>query len=115
MGSSKSLPSIYCTYKDKCPSRTRSRICVPCIYKSRTGQTRLQCRELCINNPNLQHDNHPIVNVICEMCSKCSCAETKMCDSCHKYMSDFVYPPSTSDDRLKLLKPFEPNNTFSKW
>ncbi len=89
-----SMPSIYCTYVDKCPSRNRSRICVPCLYKNRTGEQHptknkpYKCNNFCSNNTSLKN-GHP--NLTCNVClniMRCSCTETKVCKTCYDYMSD---------------------------
>lgn len=126
MPSSTSMPSIYCIYDDKCPSRNRSAICVPCLYKNRTGLS----KPLLLNgyNPNCSERikcYDPISNLVCDSCLKyrksgvfqslCKCTSYKVCGTCYNYMKDYVFPPATSDDRLSLLKPYEAYNNFAKF
>lgn len=117
--SDQSMPSNYCEYVDRCPSRNRSRICVPCLYKNRTGQQRpnRECNNRCSNNPSLQYkEGYPLVNSICENCNAlCSCTPTKLCKTCYNFMENHVFPPSTSHDRLSLLKPYEAHNNYAKF
>lgn len=121
----KSLPSIYCEYSDKCPSRNRSAICVPCLYKNITGQQRperkslYKCNELCSNNPNLQYkEGYPLVNGICKNCVNykllCSCTPAKLCGTCREFIRNYVFPPAAAD-RLSLLKPYESDNNYAKF
>jgi len=133
MGSNQSLeidtnlPSIYCVYaKDKCPSRNRSAICVPCLYKNRTGLLKPPLLNGC--NPNCTERikcYDPISNLLCDSCLKyrktgafqslCKCTSYKLCENCYYFMKDYVFPPVTSDDRLSLLKPYEADNNFAKF
>ena len=111
-----SLPSIYCEYSDKCPSRNRIGICIPCLYKKHTGTLRPQrhlCNNLCSNNPNLRTGNYPLVNGYCDEC--CRCSSSKLCGTCREFMQNCVFPPATSEDRLSLLKPYEADNNFAKF
>lgn len=123
MPSSTSMPSIYCIYEDKCPSRNRSAICVPCLYKNKTGLTKPPT----INrvNPNCIYSCAAKLGMPCSDCSayfkqgvrNCKCEQLKLksCGECYNYMKDYVFPPATSDDRLSLLKPYEADNNFAKF
>lgn len=118
-----SLPSIYCIYSDKCPSRNRSAICVPCLYKNITGQIKPPI--INDHNPNCSERincSDPISNLKCDSCLKymrsgvfgwaCKCSHYKLCGTCYNYMKDYVFPPG---DKLSLMKPYEADNNFAKF
>ena len=104
-----SLPSIYCEYREKCPARNRSAICVPCLYKNKTGSLKPQLVKVNADG-SFRIQNRPGGHV-----TNCSCASEKLCDTCRTVMKNFVFPPSTGEERLSLLKPYEPHSNYAKF
>jgi hypothetical protein len=120
----KSLPSVYCTYEDKCPSRNRSAICIPCLYKNKTGQIKPPLLDGYNSNCSERIKCYdPISNLVCDSCLKymktgvfrslCKCTPYELCKPCYNYMDNYVFPPATSKDRLSLLKPHMNQITIS--
>ncbi len=103
--------SIYCEYGDGCPpwpKSTRSRICLPCNYKNRTGYLKPQLLKV-NSDGKLVAQNRPggFVNT-------CNCTSQQLCKNCEKAMDRYINPPST-DDGLSSLEPYEPKNNYSKF
>jgi hypothetical protein len=107
--STPSMPSNYCEYVDRCPSRNRSRICVPCLYKNRTGTLKPQLVK--VN----EDGSFTAKNQLGGYVKSCSCTPVKLCNGCYNHMKDYVFPPVTSKDRLLFLKPYEANNNYAKF
>ena len=108
MSSSTSLPSIYCTYTEKCPARYRSAICVPCLYKNKTGSLKPQLIKV---NPD---GSFCAQNRLGGYVKNCSCTSEKLCNTCYDVMKHYVFPPGAGD-KLSLLKPYEPHSNYAKF
>uniref|UniRef100_A0A6C0BT24 Uncharacterized protein n=1 Tax=viral metagenome TaxID=1070528 RepID=A0A6C0BT24_9ZZZZ len=109
MGSNQSgtsLPSDYCIYEEKCPASNRSAICVPCLYKNRTGSLKPQLIKVNQDGSFYAH------NRLGGHVTNCSCIPEKLCDTCYLVMENYVFPPG---DKLSLLKPYESNNNYAKF
>jgi hypothetical protein len=124
MSSNKTLPSPYCQYADKCPSRNRSAICVPCMYKSHTGLTKP--KKIQYGNTNCKQAfkcYNPISNLTCDDCLNyantgvfdCRCTTTNLCKSCYKYMYDYVFPKHSQNDPSFWPKGFDLHSNYASF
>ncbi len=120
----KTMPSPYCQYTDKCPSRNRSAICVPCIYKSYTGLTKP--KKIQYENINCKQAikcYNPISNLQCDDCLnyamtgffECKCTQSMVCKKCYDYMNDYVFPPRSQTDPSFWPKAYGPACNYASF